>query len=272
MIAASVVIPTFNRARFLPRAIDSALAQTHPCQVVVCDHGSTDGTPEVARTYGPRITYVRREVDQGPIACWRDGVAHATGEVVQINFDDDWTEPAFVSRCLELLADDVAFVYTRVNVVDTGTGRAQPHNRHPAGVRPIRDFVRHLLRMSTTVSPGCALFRRVDVATHLLPSVPGAAGRYGKNTGVGEDALLFLLTSLHYPRYGHVPQALASFSAHPGSITIDALNSDKRAALVAAYDHAKAFYREQPGSEPPRARPLELLDELRWRWIARAGR
>ena len=74
-VRVSIVIPTFNRARLLPRAIDSSLAQTEPSEVIVCDHGSSDDTPAVAAAYGARIRYVRREQDQGPIVCWRDGVA-----------------------------------------------------------------------------------------------------------------------------------------------------------------------------------------------------
>ena len=68
----SIVIPTFNRARLLPRAIDSSLAQTVPCEVVVCDHGSSDDTPAVAGSYGERIRYIRRAEDRGPIVCWRE--------------------------------------------------------------------------------------------------------------------------------------------------------------------------------------------------------
>mgnify|MGYP000150019797 CR=1 FL=1 len=85
----SIVIPTFNRSGMLRRCIDSALAQTFPCEVVVCDHGSSDDTPTVARSYGDRIRYVRREQDSGVHFAWLDGVVSACGEFVHINYDDD---------------------------------------------------------------------------------------------------------------------------------------------------------------------------------------
>ena len=57
----AIVIPTFNRAGMVTRAIDTALAQTYPCQVIVCDHGSSDNTPEVIKEYGDKVIYIRKE-------------------------------------------------------------------------------------------------------------------------------------------------------------------------------------------------------------------
>ena len=80
MKTASIVIPTFNRAHLVTRAIESAINQTYPCEVVVCDHGSTDNTPDIMAQYQGKIRYIRREEDKGPIVCWRDGIEQATGE------------------------------------------------------------------------------------------------------------------------------------------------------------------------------------------------
>ena len=246
----SIVIPVFNRAHLVHRALDSALAQTVPCEVILVDHGSTDRIDEVARRYGNQIRYVRREEDRGAVACWRDGVEQATGEFVHITYDDDWLQPTFVERCELLLRDDVAFVYTRATVHGPES-TTELFTEHPAGVRPIRDIVAALMRMPLTISPGCALFRRRDAVRHLLPEIPGAGGAYRKGAGVGEDLLLFLLTSLHYPRYAHVPEALADFLAHEGSITTGAQLTGRVDRLAAAYTAAKAYYLRQPGARRP---------------------
>ena len=203
----SIVIPTFNRARLLPRAIDSSLAQTLPCEVVVCDHGSSDDTPAVAAAYGDRIRYIRRAQDRGPIVCWRDGIEQARGECVHLNYDDDWIEPDFVERTLPLLLRDVGFVYTRTRIHEPGNPATRVLLRHPAGIGPRARIVQFLLREKLPISPGCALFRRSDMLKNLLPEIPGAGGTYGRNSGVGEDLLLFLLATLDYPRYAHVPEA-----------------------------------------------------------------
>lgn len=260
----SIVIPTFNRANLLPRAIDSSLAQTLPCEVVVCDHGSTDDTPAVAAGYGERIRYIRRDQDRGPIVCWRDGIEHARGACVHLNYDDDWIEPDFVERTLPLLRDDVGFVYTRTRIHEPGNPVTRVLLRHPAGIGPRARIVQFLLREKLPISPGCALFRRSDMLKNLLTEIPGAAGKYGRNSGVGEDLLLFLLATLDYPRYAHVPAPLAHFLAHPASITTDAGSSGRMAALAEAYRVAKAYYLRQPGSIAARRGLAGRLAKMRW--------
>lgn len=264
MISASIVIPTFNRATLVRRAIESALAQTYPCEVVVCDHGSTDETPRVAALFGNRIRYIRRSEDRGPVWCWRDGIEQASGSVVHINYDDDWLEPEFMAKCIALLRDDIGFVYTQYALHDSATGSVTISPRDPAGVRPMRSIVRTLLRHRLTISPGCALFRRSDALRNLLLEVPGASGVYGKNSGVGEDLLLFLLTSLIYPYYAYIAEPLANFMAHPQSITTNAIASNRLRELASAYSTAKAYYYRLPGSERPRNRLLQIGDTLAW--------
>jgi glycosyltransferase involved in cell wall biosynthesis len=261
----SIVIPTFNRAKLVRRAIDTALAQTHACEVLVCDHGSSDDTPAVAASYGQRIRYVRKEQDRGPIACWRDGIEHATGEFVHINYDDDWIDARYVEATLPLLRDDVAFVYTRVLIHETGDTPGHLKLRHPAGIRPVAGIVEHLLREQLTISPGCALFRRRDLLKNLLAEVPGARGQYGKNSGVGEDLLLFLLATLDYPRYAHLPEALSHFLAHPTSITTNAGQSGRMTALVDAYALAKQHYLAQPGAIAARTGLARWFARRRWK-------
>jgi glycosyltransferase involved in cell wall biosynthesis len=261
----SIVIPVFNRAHLVDRAIDSALEQTVPCEVVLVDHGSTDHIDDVVRRYGSRIRYIRREQDHGAIAAWRDGIEQATGELVHLTYDDDWIQPTFVERCEPLLRRDVAFVYTRAVVHDTQGQPIEVLNEHAAGVRPIREIVDLLMRMPLGISPGCALFRRSDALGNLLPGVPGAGdGDYGKGSEAGVDLLLLLLTSLHYPKYAHVAEPLADFLAHPGSFTIGAQLSGRIERLIAAYSTAKAYYRSQPGARLPS--PLrEIVSRGSWR-------
>ncbi|MBI5865090.1 MAG: glycosyltransferase family 2 protein [Planctomycetes bacterium] len=89
----SVVIPTYNRAHLVGRAIESALSQTivAQCEVIVVDDGGADQTPEVVRAFGDRLRLIRR--DNGGLAAARNtGIAAARGEFVALLDDDDaWT-------------------------------------------------------------------------------------------------------------------------------------------------------------------------------------
>ena len=268
MRSASVVIPTFNRAHLIHRAIESAINQTYPCEVILCDHGSTDKTPEIAANYKTRIRYIRREEDRGPIICWRDAIENASGEIVHITYDDDWIEPMFMEKTISILYDDVGFVYTDIACYDLNEHKNSYSYRHPPGINPMKDIVRHLLLTDITISPGCAIFRKKDLQMNLLSEIPDSKGRYGKNTGVGEDLLLFLLTSLDYSKSGYIQEPLACFLHHPSSITMDAVQSGKFKDLTNAYDTAKQYYFNLPGSISRMSRLQRLLFLIKWHYKA----
>jgi glycosyltransferase involved in cell wall biosynthesis len=265
MRTASIVIPTFNRAHLVTRAIESAINQTYPCEVIVCDHGSTDNTPNVAAQYEGKIRYIRREEDRGPIVCWRDGIEQSTGEIVHINYDDDWLDPKFMEETIKLLHDDIGFVYSNVIIHYQDKNDIKIAFKHPPDIGDSRDIIRYLLTERGPISPGCAIFRRHDALKNLLPEIPGAQGIYGKDSGVGEDLLLFLLTALDYPKYSHVPEPLAHFLAHSGSITIDADLSGRRQTLLDAYANSKKYYLKYSGL-PPTTKWEDFSHFIRWHY------
>mgnify|MGYP000297567463 CR=1 FL=1 len=57
----SVIIPTYNYAPYLGRAVNSALAQEEQCVIIIVDDGSTDNTREVIAAYNNDVTYVYQD-------------------------------------------------------------------------------------------------------------------------------------------------------------------------------------------------------------------
>ncbi len=58
----TVIVPTFNRAQYLPACIESLIAQTNRAErIIVVDDGSTDETPAILAGYSDRIEAVRQE-------------------------------------------------------------------------------------------------------------------------------------------------------------------------------------------------------------------
>jgi glycosyltransferase involved in cell wall biosynthesis len=97
----SVVIPVFNRARCLGRAIDSVLDQDFKdIELIVVDDGSTDDTRKILQGYGDRVRSVFQE-NQGPGAARNNGVGHATGEWIAFLDSDDVWLPQKLGRQLE---------------------------------------------------------------------------------------------------------------------------------------------------------------------------
>lgn len=86
----TVVIPAYNRAYLIERAIASAWGQTLlPAEVIVVDDHSTDGTAEVAAAAGARV--LRHESNRGPAAARNTAVSVATQPwVAVLDSDDEW--------------------------------------------------------------------------------------------------------------------------------------------------------------------------------------
>lgn len=87
----AVIIPTFNRSRTVPQAVDSVLQQTRrPDEIIVVDDGSTDETASVLAAYEGQITVIRQE-NRGVSAARNRGAAAATSEwLTFLDSDDVW--------------------------------------------------------------------------------------------------------------------------------------------------------------------------------------
>ncbi|QIT56556.1 glycosyltransferase family 2 protein [Aquisalimonas sp. 2447] len=98
----SIVTPTFNRAGYLPVAIDSVLAQTFPnLEYLIVDDGSTDNTSDVVNSYDDeRIRYFRQE-NQGQSVARNVGIENSRGEFVCFLDSDDAWVPEKLQQQLE---------------------------------------------------------------------------------------------------------------------------------------------------------------------------
>ena len=116
----SVIIPTYNYARFVANAIDSALNQTRPPhEIIVVDDGSTDNTPEVLGQFGPPVISLRQK--NGGVSTARNlGLRTATGDAVIFLDSDDLLVPTCVEHMVRVLEEnpEVAGVYSDFSLVD----------------------------------------------------------------------------------------------------------------------------------------------------------
>ncbi len=100
----SIVITTYNRLSLLKRAVESALAQTLPCEVVVADDGSSDETEDYLKSLGDRIVYHRNSVNLGHCATMNAGVAIAKGDWIKSLDDDDYLAPNCIEKMVQAIA------------------------------------------------------------------------------------------------------------------------------------------------------------------------
>jgi glycosyltransferase involved in cell wall biosynthesis len=119
----TVVLPTYERADLVERAIDSVLAQTFPnFELVVVDDASGDETPAVVRGYDDnRVEYIRHEVNRHVSAARNTGIARAKGRYVAFLDDDDEWLPTKLEKQVVLLEEapeHIGLAYCWMDYVD----------------------------------------------------------------------------------------------------------------------------------------------------------
>jgi glycosyltransferase involved in cell wall biosynthesis len=110
----SIVLPTYNGAKYIRQSIDSCLNQTYQnIELVIVDDGSTDETSVIVRFYkDERIQYLRHEKNKGLPHALNTGFAHTTGEYLTWTSDDNlYTEDAIEKMCFFLKNKNSSFVY-----------------------------------------------------------------------------------------------------------------------------------------------------------------
>jgi len=112
----SIIIPTYNRAKFIGGAIQSVLGQTYQdFEVIIIDDGSTDNTKEAVRRFkDSRISYLVQKENRGTSMVKNIGIREAKGKYIAFLDDDDkWLPEKLemqVSK-LEKSSTDTGFIY-----------------------------------------------------------------------------------------------------------------------------------------------------------------
>ena len=115
----SVVIPSYNHARYISRALQSVLNQTYTnWEVIVIDNHSTDNTDEVIASFtDPRITYLKIH-NNGVIAASRNaGIRAAKGKWIAFLDSDDWWTNDKLQICFDYVDEKVDLVHHDMEVV-----------------------------------------------------------------------------------------------------------------------------------------------------------
>ncbi len=195
----SVIIPTYNYAHLLPRALASVLSQmAADVELIVVDDGSTDATAEVLAAYAARHPQLRLldQANAGAAAARNHGIRKARGRFALLLDADDELLPGALANLRTLLAEHPEagmLLGAQVSVYPDGRERLRLPTPVP-GASPRQLASRYLLEKRVSISHGCSLFRRdlllqrpypehlrggedVAVFAHLLVSAPVAVTR-----------------------------------------------------------------------------------------------
>jgi glycosyltransferase involved in cell wall biosynthesis len=196
----SVVIPTYNRAEKVRRAVESVLAQSFKdLEVIVVDDGSCDGTGQILRhVFGDRIHY-HFQPNQGVSAARNKGIEEAKGEwIAFLDSDDVWEREKieWQLKALEQFDPQCCACYTDVHLLDHPETRtlfqmAGPYHRHEGTMGVNTDILEVL------VSPGGA--GMLVCISSLMASAAAVRKAGGFDPGLGfyaDSELMFRLAML----------------------------------------------------------------------------
>lgn len=138
MMRISVIIPAYNAAGSIRRAIDSVLAQTYPAQeIVVVNDGSTDNTAEVLKQYQNQIRVIEQS-NAGVSAARNTGIQAASGDwIAFLDADDQWLpDKLHLQSALVMRNPELSWVSGDFNYCDCSDGHHRrnsiPNSNQPA--------------------------------------------------------------------------------------------------------------------------------------------
>jgi glycosyltransferase involved in cell wall biosynthesis len=211
----SIALPVYNGADSVASVIESVLAQTYPnLELVISDNGSTDGTEEICREFArrdARVVYQRHPTNVGLLNNFVSAAETATGTYLRWIGDEDSLAPDYVSRVMDVFAEDprrvlvtTQIVYTDAEGVETSDfGYDASVLAAPDPVVRFDEMLRLLTTDFATLDPVYGTMRR-DVAT--MP----------RKNMLREDQVFAARLALAGP-WGHVAAPLAYRIRHEGT-------------------------------------------------------
>lgn len=217
----SIILPTYNRADFLRRSIDSVLNQTFcDFELIIVDDASTDSSKEVIDTFDDqRIIYLEHERNLGGSAARNTGIRAARGNFIAFQDSDDEWLPEKLEKQMKIMEDAPA----NVGVVYTGFWRINGDNKEyiPGPAQQVKEgnINQELLKgnfvttQAVLVKKEC--FQEAGLFDETLPRL--------------QDWELFLRLAKHF-EFRYIPEPLVHSFFTEGSI------SSKPEALIEAIE------------------------------------
>jgi glycosyltransferase involved in cell wall biosynthesis len=203
----SVIIPTYNRAAYLPATIDSVLAQDYrDFELIVVDDGSTDETTQVVQRYESSVQYVHQANQREGVAR-NHGIRRASGALLAFLDSDDvwlpWKLQADVAAFQR--HPDAALVYSRIEDISS-TGQRLGARRLPGPSGDVFDrlVLENFIPLST-----------VSVRRGAFEAVGRFSGEPELSGSIDWEAWVRL--SARHP-FIHVPLVTTQVRVHPQSM------------------------------------------------------
>ncbi len=181
----SIIIPSYNRAHTLPRALDSVLNQTlKPKEIIVIDDGSTDDTQSVLNLY-PGITVIEQS-NSGVSSARNSGVEKSSGDWIGfLDSDDEWLPKKLEKQWASVSNENKLICHTEEIWIRNGK-RVNPMKKH----QKFGGMIYEKCLPICVISPSSVMIHR---------SVFDDIGMFDESLEVCEDYDLWLRICSKYP-------------------------------------------------------------------------
>lgn len=207
----SVIIPLYNKAPYVRKALESVLAQTYTnFELIVVDDGSTDGSSEIAEQFIDERLKVKdsnnsiaetnaynlspinykliRQANAGVAAARNNGVAQAQGDYLAFLDADDWWEPTYLEQMARLIEDYPDAGLYACNYIYYKPGKTRIALNIPTG---------YINYPKAYYESGAMPVTSITAIMHR--KVFNEMGGFPLGIKLGEDFLLWAKTAMHYP-------------------------------------------------------------------------
>jgi len=229
-LSISVVIPAYNIEKYIGRAIDSVLTQTHkPDEIIVVDDGSTDGTAAEIKKFGDKVKYIYQQ-NAGLPAARNTGIKAATGTwIAFLDGDDQWL-PKNLMLQTKMLQRNPDLVWSTGNFHRSlpDENRCSPHlpinqaQKLLNGKDYFDDYFDAYM-LGASGNSDTMIIRR-DVLHEV--------GLFREDMPCAEDADMWFRLAMCYPKIGYAHQPIAVYYlSRPDSI-INVMKTIKRQEVI----------------------------------------
>ena len=190
----SVVIPLYNSGKYIARAVNSVLAQSHEFfELIIVDDGSTDDGSNIVENINDSRIRLIKQSNTGVSIARNNGIVHARGKFIAfLDADDSW-DSEFLSVILELIS-----IHPNAGLYSTGFRMAFPKGRDlNVAIRQSKKITAHLIHdyfQESAINPFIHT-SGVVMPHHLFSSL----GMFAAGVKHGEDQEMWARVALRYP-------------------------------------------------------------------------
>lgn len=226
----SVIIPTYNRAYLLSRAVKNVLAQTYQdFEVIVVDDGSIDNNQEMMEGFNEKgIVYIKHPWNKGVSASRNTGIRYAKGKYVAFqDSDDEWLPEKLERqiRIFESAGQDTGVVYTGMWRIKNNRKKFVPAH----AIKKREGNIHAILLEKDFVGTPTTLIRKECFKT---------VGMFDEDLRRASDRDMWIRISEHY-EFAYIDEPLVISHFQPDSISEDRDAGLKASEMILAKHYEK---------------------------------